>query len=73
LQFTIEARELTRPRSAFDGQTIVEANDESDAITRYVEERNAELVSLTTPPSGGESIATVRKEDTILLVRVYAA
>jgi hypothetical protein len=73
LQFTIEARELARPRSAFDGQTIVEASDASDAITRYVKEQDAELVSITRPPSGGESIATVRKEDTILLVRVYAA
>jgi len=73
LQYTIEARELTTPRSAFDGHTIVEASNENDAITQYVRQRDAELVSITTPPNSTESIATVKKEETILLVRVYAA
>jgi len=79
LQYTIEARELTNEythRPAFDVQsrrTTVEATDENEAITQYVKESDAELVSFTTPPRGAESIATVKKEDTILLVRVYAA
>lgn len=73
MQYTIEARELTTPRSLFDPHTIVEAPSERDAIQRYVEECHAELVSMTKPPNGGESIATIKKEDAIVLVRVYAA
>jgi len=73
LQYTIEARELTTPRSAFDGRCVVEASNEDDAITRYVQEREAELVSFSKPSHSGESIATVKKEDTIVLVRVYTA
>ena len=73
MQYTIEARVLTTPRSVFDAHTIVEAPSERDAIQRYVQERDAELVSMTKPPNGGESIATVKKEDAIVLVRVYAA
>ena len=73
VQYTIEARELTTPRSLFDPHTIVEAPSERDAIQRYVEECHAELVSMTKPPNGGESIATIKREDAIVLVRVYAA
>ena len=79
MQYTIEARELTNEythRAAFDvpsRRTIIEANNENEAITQFVRESDAELVSFTTPPRGAESIATVKKEDTILLVRVYAA
>jgi hypothetical protein len=75
LQYTIEARELTS-RPPHDGQsrrTVIEANDESEAIHQYLRESDAELVSFTTPHRSSESIATVKKEDTILLVRVYAA
>lgn len=79
MQYTIEARELTSEythRPTFDAtyrRTVVEANDESEAIHQYLKESDAELVSFTTPHRSAESIATVKKEDTILLVRVYAA
>ncbi len=79
MQFTIEARELTNEythRPAHDVQsrrTIVEAGDADEAITRYVRDSHCELVSLTRPARGSESIATVKKEDTVFLVRVYAA
>jgi hypothetical protein len=73
VQYTIEARDLTTPRSLFDPHTIVEAPSERDAIQRYVDELHAELVSMIKPPNGGESIATIKKEDAIVLVRVYAA
>jgi hypothetical protein len=33
----------------------------------------SELVSVTTPAKGSESIATVRKDDSVFLLRVYAA
>lgn len=75
MQYTIEARELTH-RPAFAGEslrTVVEARDENEAISRYVSDSAAELVSFTTPPRGAESIATVKKEDMLFLVRVYAA
>lgn len=75
MQYTIEARELTS-RPAYDGEsrrTVIEANDESEAIHQYLKDSDAELVSFTTPHRSSESIATVKKEDTILLVRVYAA
>ncbi|HJQ38247.1 MAG TPA: hypothetical protein VKB93_14010 [Thermoanaerobaculia bacterium] len=75
LQYTIEARELTN-RLSHDvpsRRIVIEANDESEAIHQYLKDSDAELVSFTTPHRGSESIATVKKEDTILLVRVYAA
>ena len=71
MQYTIEARELTNGHESL--RTVIEANDENEAINRYVLDRAAELVSFTTPPRGAESIATVKKEDTVFLVRVYSA
>jgi predicted oxidoreductase (fatty acid repression mutant protein) len=75
LQYTIEVRELTNPTS-YDGQslrTVVMAEDADEAIHQYVRDRAAELVSFTHPARGRESIATVKKEDAMFLVRVYAA
>lgn len=79
MQFTIEARELTNEytqRPAPDVQsrrTTIEASDADEAITLYVRDSDCELVSLTRPARGTESIATVKKEDAVFLVRVYAA
>ncbi|HEX2833436.1 MAG TPA: hypothetical protein VHW00_10495 [Thermoanaerobaculia bacterium] len=79
MQYTIETRELTseythRPACDVESRrTTVEASDASEAITRYVRESAAELVSYSNPARGRESIATVKKEDTVFLVRVYAA
>jgi hypothetical protein len=79
LQYTIEARELTSEythRPSFDGQarrTVIDAADADEAIQQYVLQSAAELVSFTQPSRGRESIATVKKEDTVFLVRVYAA
>jgi len=70
MQYTIEARELTSPSTL---RTVIEARDENEAISRYVSDSAAELVSFTTPPRGAESIATVKKEDAVYLVRVYSA
>jgi hypothetical protein len=77
LQYTIEARELTNaythpPKQSESRRTFIDAVDPNEAITEYVRESAAELVSFTRP-GRGESIATVKKEDTIFLVRVYAA
>ena len=71
MQYTIESRQLSSDASS--QRTFIEASDENEAISRYVSESAAELVSFTTPPRGAESIATVKKEDRVFLVRVYTA
>lgn len=78
LQYTIEARELTNEythRPSYDVESrrvTVEANDSDEAITQYVQSFSGELVSFSTPARGRESIATVKREDIVFLVRVYA-
>jgi hypothetical protein len=79
LEYTIEARELTNEsthRRTYEDasrRTVVVARDADEAINQYVRDRAAELVSLTHPGRGDESIATVKQEDAVFLVRVYAA
>jgi hypothetical protein len=79
LQFTIESRQLTNEythRPSFDAetkQTLIEAGTPDDAIGEFVRQNESELVSLTRPVRGHESIATVKKDDSVFLVRVYAA
>ncbi len=79
LQYTIEARELTNEythRPTYDAasrSTVIDAADPDEAITQYVQQSAAQLVSFTSPGRGRESIATVKKEDQVFLVRVYAA
>jgi hypothetical protein len=70
LQFTIEARELRNPRSL---QTTIDALDAQEAIRSYVQENGSQLMSVSRPSDGRESIAMVRKDDSVYLVRVYAA
>ena len=74
MQYTIESRPLT-PNTSYDGQpkqTTVDAANADDAITQFLSQSASELVSLTKPVTGGESIATVRQNDSVFLVRVYA-
>lgn len=66
--YTIETRELASPVSR---RHQVEANDHDEAIHRYVAENASELVSHSRPSRSTESIATVRKDDAVLLVRIY--
>jgi hypothetical protein len=79
LQYTIEARELTNEythRPSYDVQAhrlTVDAVNPDDAISQFIQNSDAELVSFTKPARGLESIATVKKEDQVFLVRVYAA
>jgi hypothetical protein len=77
LQYTIEQRQLSSdagnlsaPHSVLR-QTTIEARDADHAITQFVRESQSELVSFT-PVRGRESIATVRKNEAVYLVRVYA-
>ena len=77
MQYTIEARELTSGshRPPFDVQprrTTIEAKDADEAISHFVEDEQSVLLSLISP-KGRESIATVKKEDSMYLVRVYTA
>ncbi len=79
MQYTIESRPLTTEsthRAAYDGepkQTTIEAASADDAINKFLRQSAAELVSLTRPITGRESIATVKKDDFVFLLRVYAA
>ena len=78
MQYTIESRPLTnetthRPTSdATPQQTRIEAANAESAITEYVRQSQLELVSVTKPLTGRESIATVRKDDSVFLVRCYS-
>ena len=77
MQYTIEARELsgvsTQHTAAESGMRItLDARDEDDAITKFVRSNQSELMSFTAV-RGRESIATVKKNDSLYLVRVYTA
>jgi hypothetical protein len=71
LQFTIESRQLTS--STESRQTTIEAANPDDAISEFVRRDDSELVSFLKPGEGRESIATVKKNDSVYLVRVYEA
>jgi hypothetical protein len=79
VQYTIEARQLTNqysPRAVSEvqpKQIVIEAATADDAISQFLTDDQSELVSLTRPLRGSESIATVRKNDSMFLVRIYAA
>jgi hypothetical protein len=76
LQFTIEARPLTNENSVVSSvdqstRTVIEATDPRGAISEFARLNQSELVSFATPGTGRESIGTVRKKDSVYLVRVY--
>ena len=77
VQYTIESRPLTNEttrRSTADAepkQTRIEAANAESAISEYVRQSDLELVSLTKPLTGRESVATVKKDASVFLVRVY--
>ncbi len=80
LQYTIEERELTsestHKASSFEREprrTVIEADDADEAISQFVVLNASELVSVIKPARGIESIATVKKDDSVYLVRIYAA
>ncbi len=78
MQFTIEARELTSENSqrasidASPRRRTIEAQSPDDAITQFAVESAFELVHISRPARGQESIATVRQGDSVYLVRCYA-
>ncbi len=78
MQFTIESRRLTlgtTRQTSTDGArwTTIEAANPDDAISQFVHSSEAQLVSFLKPADGRESIATVKKDDSVFLVRVYEA
>ena len=75
MQFTIESRELTYSHAVrvAPTSTTIDADNPDDAITEFVRQSEYQLVSLQKPAEGRESIATLKKDDVVLLVRVYAA
>lgn len=68
MQFTIETRPLTSGSPST--HTVIEAPDPRGALAEFVRQNQWELVSFASP-TARESIATVRKEDSVFLVRVY--
>jgi hypothetical protein len=77
VQFTIEARPLTSDTwltgaGAQPRRTTIEAADPQGAISEFVRQGQCQLLSFTCPARGRESIATVKKQDSMYLVRVYA-
>ncbi len=52
---------------------MIDADTADDAITQFVRQSDSELVSFLKPAECRESIGTVKKNDTVFLVRVYAA
>jgi hypothetical protein len=79
LQYTIEERQLTNQlthRSSYETEPrrmVIEAADADEAISQFIVQNASELVSVIRPRRGRESIATVKKDDCVYLVRVYAA
>jgi len=78
VQFTIESRELSneshRSRANAEPEwATIEASNPDDAISQFVRQKDSELVSFLKPLESRESIATVRKNDVVFLVRIYQA
>ena len=79
MQYTIEARDLTSEsthRPSFERRsrsTVIEAQTPDEAISQFLLQSHSELVSVIRPARGFESIATVKKDDSVYLVRVYSA
>jgi hypothetical protein len=71
MQFTIETRPLTHASRGPSTHTVIEASDPRGAISEFVRRDQSELVSFSTPGMGRESIGTLRKDDSVFLVRVY--
>ena len=72
MQYTIESRPLTNGPTHRPSQLHIEAASAESAISEYVRRGELELVSVTKPLTGRESVATVKKNDSVFLVRVYS-
>jgi hypothetical protein len=72
LQFTIESRQLM-PDCTRSASMTIEAASADDAISQFVHQSDSELMSFLSPGDGRESIGTVKKQDSVFLVRVYEA
>lgn len=74
--FTIESRQLTPKAllaaSASRRQTV-DAENAQRAILQYITAQRAQLISCVTPRAGRESIATMKKDEALFLVRVSAS
>jgi hypothetical protein len=76
VQFTIEKSQLTveRHHAAVGlerAKAIVEAADLDEAMQKYLAEESSELMSQVRPLRGAESVATVRKDDALYMLRIY--
>ena len=72
MQYTIESRPLYTATLLDDPRTItIEASDAGEALTTFARDHESEIVSFHAM-QGRESIATVKKNDAVFLVRVYS-
>jgi hypothetical protein len=75
LHFTIEARELScserRRTGDIPSSWTVDASDAGEALQRFTDHSAAEMKSMVRTSRDGESIATVRKDDSLFLLRIY--
>jgi len=69
LRYTVEARPLTQQDET--RSTTIEASDAGEALNSFARENRSEIVSFQSM-QGRESIATVRRNDSVYLVRVYS-
>ena len=71
MQYTIESRPLYSEVPHGDVRsTTIEAADPGEALNSFARDQESEIVSFQSM-KGRESIATVRKDDAVFLVRVY--
>jgi hypothetical protein len=77
VQFTIEKCPLSSEPGQGDwieseaANSIVEASDSADAVSKYLAGESSELMSHVHPLWGAESVAMVRKDDTVYMLRIY--
>ena len=71
MQYTIESRPLySEVPHGETSSTTIEASDAGEALSSFARDHESEVVSFQSM-QGRESIATVRKDDAVFLVRVY--
>ena len=77
MRYTIETRPLRRETTQNavsedgSGSVFIEASDAVAALSAFARDRSSEVMSFQ-PVAGRESIGTVRQNDEVYLVRVYA-
>ena len=69
MQYTIETRPLNIEEA--ESSKTIEASDPREALSHFARDSQSEIVSFHRM-EGRESIATVRRNEAVFLVRVYS-